>query len=127
MENRRGHLVVIAAGYPHEIDAFLAADPGLPSRFTTRIPFDHYSTEELVEILRRMAAEQNRTLGKGAREQAAAWLEATRRACPSEFGNARTVRHLLEDMEGGMGARYARGGAPPSEYLPEDVPAPEVG
>ncbi|MGW1071214.1 AAA family ATPase [Streptomyces sp. NPDC002537] len=131
MENRRGRLVVIAAGYPREIDAFLATNPGLPSRFTTRVPFDHYSTEELVEILRRMAAEQNDTLGEGVRERAAAWLEAIQRARPAEFGNARTVRILLELMEARMAERYVRGGAggaaPPSEHVPDDVPAPDAG
>ncbi|KUN06182.1 ATPase [Streptomyces yokosukanensis] len=130
MENRRGRLVVIVAGYPGEMDAFLATNPGLPSRFTTHVPFDHYSPEDLVEILDRMAAEENRTLGEGVQERAMAWLEATRRARPAEFGNARTVRGLLELMEARMGERYVRqgaGSAPPSEYLPEDVPAPGAG
>ncbi|WP_406252774.1 AAA family ATPase [Streptomyces atratus] len=129
MENRRGRLVVIAAGYPREMDTFLAANPGLGSRFTTRVPFPHYDTDDLVEILGRMAAEENCTLAEGVRERAGAWLGGTRLANPAEFGNARTVRKLLELMEARMADRYARGGAEdpaPSEYVPEDVPAPPV-
>ncbi|MFD7616393.1 AAA family ATPase [Streptomyces sp. NPDC059802] len=129
MENRRGRLVVIAAGYPREMDTFLAANPGLGSRFTTRVPFPHYDTDDLVEILRRMAAEENCTLAEGVRERAGAWLEGTRLTHPAEFGNARTVRKLLELMEARMADRYARGStgdAAPSEYVPEDVPAPPV-
>ncbi|WP_326768344.1 AAA family ATPase [Streptomyces sp. NBC_01591] len=127
MENRRGRLVVIAAGYPREIDAFLAANSGLPSRFTTRVPFPHYGIGDLIEILRRMAASERCTLARGVPERAAAWLEATRRADPAAFGNARTVRKLLELMEARMAARYdpeAPGRAAPSEFLPEDVPDP---
>ncbi|MGW1847639.1 AAA family ATPase [Streptomyces sp. NPDC001966] len=127
MENRRGRLVVIAAGYPREIDAFLAANSGLPSRFTTRVEFPHYGIGDLVEILRRMAASERCTLAPGVPDRAAAWLEATRRAGPAEFGNARTVRGLLELMEARMAARYGSGGAGqavPTEFLPEDVPEP---
>jgi SpoVK/Ycf46/Vps4 family AAA+-type ATPase len=130
MENRRGRLVVIAAGYPRDMDALLAANPGLPSRFTTRIPFPHYGTDDLVEILRRMADKENCTLAAGVPERAAAWLEATRLADPTDFANARTVRNLLELMEARMANRYPPGaaeGAAPSEYLPEDVPDPPVG
>ena len=82
-------------------------------------------------------------------ERAAAWLEDSRRANPAGFGNARTVRKLLETMEGRMADRFVRGGggfakpdepalpgagtgsmgpgaAAPSEFLPADVPDPPV-
>lgn len=119
--------MVIAAGYPREIDAFLAANSGLPSRFTTRVEFPHYGIDDLVEILRRMAASERCTLAPGVPERAAAWLEAARRLSPSEFGNARTVRGLLELMEARMATRYDpadAGQSVPTEFLPEDVPDP---
>jgi SpoVK/Ycf46/Vps4 family AAA+-type ATPase len=127
MENRRGRLVVVAAGYPRDMDAFVAANPGLASRFTTRVPFPHYGTDDLVEILRRMAAAQHRTLAPDAAARAAQWLRAARAADPRSFGNARTVRGLLDLMEGRMAERYTRaapGSPPPSEYTPQDVPDP---
>ncbi|WP_405891024.1 AAA family ATPase [Streptomyces sp. NBC_00133] len=131
MELWRGRLVVIAAGYPREMDAFVESNPGLRSRFTVRVPFPHYSNGDLLEILRRMAAGEGYSLGSGTDAQAARWLEATRAASPSDFGNARTVRQLLEAMEGRMGARYALAAADgmgaPSEFLPEDIPDPPVG
>lgn len=129
MENWRGRLVVIAAGYPDSMDTFLAANPGLASRFTAGVPFDHFGTDDLVEILRRMAAEQNCTLSEGAAEGAAAWFETTRRAGPDKFGNARTARQLLDLMEARMADRYApgtTGDPPPTEYLREDVSDPTV-
>ncbi|WP_405515332.1 AAA family ATPase [Streptomyces canus] len=123
MEHRRGRLVVIAAGYPQDMDRLLAFNSGLPSRFTQRVPFPEYSPDDLVEILDRMAAAEGYALGEGVPERAARWLETTRRADPAAFGNARTVRGLLETMEGRMAARFALRPADPV-FLPEDVPDP---
>ncbi|NJP79085.1 AAA family ATPase [Streptomyces sp. AA8] len=125
MEEWRGRLVVIAAGYPRDMDRLLDANPGLRSRFTARVPFPEYSPEDLVEILRRMAAAEGYRLGEGVAERATRWLLHTRRADPASFGNARTVRGLLGTMEGRMAARFAKGAADP-EFLPEDVPGPPV-
>ena len=57
MENLRGKLVVIAAGYPGPMEQFLLSNPGLPSRFTERVEFPDYSESELAEILRRVCAD----------------------------------------------------------------------
>ena len=50
MENDRDRLVVIIAGYKPEIDGFLASNPGLDSRFATRVSFDSFSPVELGQI-----------------------------------------------------------------------------
>lgn len=130
MEHWAGRLCVIAAGYSRPTDAFIAANPGLSLRFGTRVRFPAYDTADLVEILRRMAAERNYVLGPGVPARAAAWLDAVRLADPSGFGNARTVRRLFDLMETYKALRNHRA-APvdpsrPSraEFLPEDVPEP---
>ncbi|GAA1592480.1 hypothetical protein GCM10009678_88370 [Actinomadura kijaniata] len=123
MENRLGRLTVIAAGYPDEMRRFLAANPGLRSRFTTHLEFPAYSTGELLAILDRTAAEQGYRLSPEARTRAGAWLEAERRAHPRDFGNARAVRRLFGPMVTAMALRVD--GDPDADldlFLPEDVP-----
>jgi SpoVK/Ycf46/Vps4 family AAA+-type ATPase len=107
MENRRGRIAVIAAGYPDRMEAFLAANAGLASRFTARVEFPDYSGAELLEILRSMAAAEGYRITPEAEQRAGAWLAAERSARPDSFGNGRAARKLLSTMEARLGARLA--------------------
>ncbi|MBT2207800.1 AAA family ATPase [Actinomadura sp. NEAU-AAG7] len=124
MENLRGRITVIAAGYPDEMRTFLAANTGLRSRFTVRVEFPDYAPEELVRILEKMAGAEGYRVPDATRARALAWLAAERRAHPGDFGNARAVRErLLPAMEVRLAARTAD--APDADvdtFLPEDVP-----
>ena len=55
MENDRDRLVVIIAGYSADIDRLLESNDGLRSRFATRIEFDSYSPDEIVDIAKVIA------------------------------------------------------------------------
>ena len=79
MEDNRHRLVVIVAGYPRLMRRFLESNPGLRSRFSREIDFPDYSTDELVEIFARFAAESEYTLGEGA-DDALRSIFARRRA-----------------------------------------------
>jgi stage V sporulation protein K len=52
MEDHRGRLVVIVAGYPREMEWFLEQNPGLRSRFALHLHFPYYTVEELEEATR---------------------------------------------------------------------------
>lgn len=53
MEDHRGELVVIAAGYEKEMREFLASNPGLSRRFQW-VSFDDYTPEEMSDIFMQM-------------------------------------------------------------------------
>ncbi|MFE7566400.1 AAA family ATPase [Streptomyces sp. NPDC057539] len=131
MEHWNDRLVVIAAGYSREMDEFLRANSGLPSRFELRVEFPSYSTEELVEVLRRTAEAESFTLAPEVAERGGRWLDARRRTDPTGFGNAREVRGLLAAMEARLSRRLGSGraGTVPtatdySTFTVDDVPAP---
>ena len=107
MENRRGRLCVIAAGYPDQMEGFLAANPGLASRFTVRVDFPDYSATELLDILRAMAGKEEYRLTPDAEMKALAWFETRRAANPGSFGNGRAARGLLAEMEARLSERTA--------------------
>ena len=114
MENDRDRLVVIIAGYSADIDRLLEANDGLRSRFATRIEFDSYSPDEIVEIARVLAAGNDSTLSDDAAKRI---LEAatllSQRALNGKpaldiAGNGRYARQLVEAGEQSRDMRLAR-------------------
>jgi type VII secretion ATPase EccA len=49
-EDDRDRLVIVLAGYPGDMDRFLRSNPGLASRFSTRVTFPSYRPQDLVRI-----------------------------------------------------------------------------
>jgi stage V sporulation protein K len=94
MEDHRGRLVVITAGYPKLMNAFLNSNPGLRSRFSRELEFPDYATDELVVITQRMAAAGQYRLGAGVPESLNLIFESMIR--DDRFGNARVSRNLFE-------------------------------
>ena len=94
MEDNRDRLIVIAAGYPDEMRRFIGANPGLASRFTKTINFPSYEASELASILQVMAKQQGYLLPEGFEPKFKNWVDAERNS--SDWGNARSIRTLLE-------------------------------
>jgi Holliday junction resolvasome RuvABC ATP-dependent DNA helicase subunit len=96
MEDNRDDLVVIVAGYPKKMDAFLNSNPGLQSRFNKTVSFENYTPEELVKILRKMCEEGDYVLSRRA-ELAASYVFTQQCSQATEtFGNARFARNIYE-------------------------------
>ncbi|MER6557397.1 AAA family ATPase [Streptomyces sp. NPDC001027] len=96
-EDNRDHLVVILAGYPEGMDRLLAANPGLSSRFTTRVDFPSYRPLELTSIGEVLAAENGDAWDEEALDELRSiaghvvdqgWID--------ELGNGRFLRTLYE-------------------------------
>lgn len=123
MENERGRLVVIAAGYPGRMTHFRAANPGLPRRFPEENTFNFpdYSEEELWQILSGMLAERAIPFEE---ETASELREAVRRMLAGRdetFGNAGEMRSLADALERRRAARLVRGGGD-AGLQREDIP-----
>jgi SpoVK/Ycf46/Vps4 family AAA+-type ATPase len=122
MEDRRERLAIIVAGYAEPMRRFIAANPGLQSRFTRYIEFPDYSVDELLQIFVALCAEEHFTLTTGAREQARqiiAWMHSNR---DENFGNARDIRTLFERTLEQQAGRLSQDETAAATVLqPEDI------
>jgi stage V sporulation protein K len=105
MEDYRHRLVVIVAGYPRLMEAFLNSNPGLRSRFAREIVFPDYATDELLEITGKFAAENEYVLTEDAIETLRRIFDQARRG--EGFGNARYARTIFEQALNTQALRLA--------------------
>ncbi|WLQ52303.1 AAA family ATPase [Streptomyces poriferorum] len=96
-EDDRDRLVVVLAGYREEMAGLLAANPGLVSRFTTRVDFPSYSAQELVLIARAVLASQGDEPDEGAVQVLGTFCSAiVDGGMADTVGNARFARELCQ-------------------------------
>jgi SpoVK/Ycf46/Vps4 family AAA+-type ATPase len=105
MENHRDELIVIAAGYPKQMDEFLDANPGLRSRFANRIEFPDYDNDELAQIYQLMAKDEGYRLAPDLGSALPARMARVGRG--EGFANGRSARILLEATIGAQSTRLA--------------------
>ena len=118
MEDLRGELVVIAAGYPDRMHSFLESNPGLKSRFDRKLEFPDYQAEELLSIALQMLKQEAIEPSDEAREQLRRYLQHLDRQKDNFFGNARAVRKVVEQAIKNQHLRLA---ALPSEQRTEGM------
>ncbi|WP_242906121.1 AAA family ATPase [Actinomadura terrae] len=96
-EDDRDNLVIILAGYDAQMEEFLSSNPGLASRFGTRVHFPSYRPDELLRIADYHTGLREDRLDPEARRRLAdRFEEVERRGIIDELGNGRFVRTLTE-------------------------------
>ena len=110
MEDDRGRMIVIAAGYTDEMRDFLRANSGLESRFGIKIEFADYTASELAQIFRSMCKKNGYRMSADLDAGLDAMIERLTRRRDKTFGNARYVRQLFEDATGRQADRLAESG-----------------
>jgi len=107
MEDNRGQLVVICAGYTEEMEKFLRMNPGLKSRFDRRFHFEDYNEEELFSIAVIMLVQQELIMDD---EAIAHFKDHTKALCSFRdkfFGNAREIRKSIGEAVKNQNLRLA--------------------
>src|ERR1700758_5378079 len=65
-EDNRDNLIIILAGYEKQMESFLASNPGLASRFATRLKFPSYTPAEMMRLARAAIERRKEELDKDA-------------------------------------------------------------
>jgi SpoVK/Ycf46/Vps4 family AAA+-type ATPase len=114
-EDNREDLIIILAGYEKQMETFLGSNPGLASRFATRLKFTSYSPPEMLALAESALDRRGEHLDPDARPVLWRTLEEVgRRRIADELGNGRFVRSLLEKAGQARDVRVMTGTAEPA-------------
>jgi hypothetical protein len=98
MEDHRGQFMVIVAGYPDEMRKFLESNPGLMSRFDRTLKFSDYTATQLYEISEDMFETNDLYMDEEAKVLVRTHIETLLSHKHKYFGNARTIRKIVEEV-----------------------------
>ena len=119
MEDQRGRMIVIAAGYDREMRDFLNSNPGLRSRFTNIIQFSDYSTDDCIQIFAALLKSQKLSTLDEANAMLATAFNALRQA--PNWSNGRDVRTFLEFVLRSQAERVITTASPPNVITEADI------
>lgn len=108
MEDHRDDFIVIVAGYPEEMEQFLESNPGLNSRFRTKILFEDYSPPELMDIFKNMCKNYALTPTKEAELSVLKFFQKRCEENNENFANARDVRNFVDSAISNQANRIAK-------------------
>jgi SpoVK/Ycf46/Vps4 family AAA+-type ATPase len=124
IEDHRGEIIVILAGYNKEMNDFMKANSGLESRFSLRIDFPDYSAAELFAICKQMISTRGFVLADGTDKIIEEEIIGLKRHSDASSGNGRMVRNFVEDIIRRQSSRIATEDISEENLtiiLPEDV------
>lgn len=106
MENNLDKFTLIVAGYSDDMDKFLNANTGLKSRFNNNIVFEDYTEDELLEIYKGFAKNENFILDVGVEEKIKDIFKELKN--DKHFGNGRVARQLFASHLSKLNNRISR-------------------
>ncbi|HSR87298.1 MAG TPA: AAA family ATPase [Streptosporangiaceae bacterium] len=110
-EDDRERLVVVLAGYTDDMDKLLHSNPGLASRFSTRIAFPSYTATELSQIAQVIAAQAGDTFdADSVPVMQSIFTQAVEAGRIDTLGNGRFARSLFERACASRDVRVSRQG-----------------
>ena len=107
MEDNRGDLIIIVAGYPDKMLGFLKSNPGLQSRFNKFIVFEDYAPDELFAIFKTMCDKSGITMQDETAEYVKQFFEHRYITRDDNYANARDVRNFFEKAMSNQANRLA--------------------
>lgn len=124
LEDYRGEILVILAGYEKEMNDFLKTNSGLSSRFPQKIHFPDYSVEELFQIGLRMIEGKKFRLADSSVALFKEQVSDLHKHSNVNSGNARMIRNYVEELIINQSARIATIdviGSDLTAIMPEDI------
>lgn len=106
MENHRGDVIVIFAGYTDKMNTFIERNPGMSSRIKFNVKFENYTTDELCDITRLMLSKIQMKISDAVMEKLKCIYEQARK--DKSFGNGRFARKMIEDAELNLAERILK-------------------
>lgn len=108
MENNRDKLIVILAGYSHEMGRLFDLNPGLKSRVGNIIEFPDYNVHDLVEIFNGTAKKASYHLEEDAQDLVRDYFEDLVQNKDRNFGNGREARAFFEKLTSTQASRVVQ-------------------
>lgn len=95
MEDFRDKFILILAGYTYPMNQLLEKNPGFRSRIKEYLNFPNYTETEAFEIFKKMATDEHLAVEEDC--QAPLTERYKQELRQKDFGNARTIRNILDE------------------------------
>ncbi len=105
MENYRGSVFCIFAGYEDKMDQFLSSNPGIRSRIHFTVKFSHYDNDTLVDITKSICGSCGFDFPAGSEPIVSSYFDRLRAVRGDQFGNGREARNLISNATQKMAVR----------------------
>lgn len=115
VEDYKGEIVVILAGYKKEMKEFLTANSGLESRFPILIDFPDYSAEELFDIFKLMVTSKGFVMDNETEIAAFEKVKSMHKNATASSGNGRMIRNFVDEILRNQSDRIVKDDVPTEE------------